>query len=347
MDAGALHVLHNAGDQHPFAVADGVHLALAPLHVVVHQHLALRRDLGGDGQIADQFRGIAHDFHGPPPQHVAGTNDHRVADALGHGQGLVHRLHRTPGRLRDAQIHQEPLELLPVAGDVDGLGAGTQDGQPDSGQGLGQVDRSLAAELHQAGRRVVVHRLVVDDVADGLLVQRLEIQAVAGVKVGGYGFGIGVDHDAGHAGLGERPGGVYAAIIELDALPNANGTAADDDGLGAGQRRRFVLRVVGTVVVGCRGLKLGGAGVHHLEHGLDVVAQPQLAHLLGQKAGQGGDFHIGKSQPLGCQQHRRRQRIAQQAAFLVNDALQRGDEPGIDAGARHQLIAGYSSAQGG
>ena len=105
-----------------------------------------------------------------------------------------------------------------------------------------QVDGGLAAELHQrcrradvgpgrggvaaVGGRFVFAHFVFDNVAHRFLVQRLEIEPVAGVKVGGYGFGVGIDHNAFDAGFGEGDGGVDAAIVEFDALPDADGAAA-------------------------------------------------------------------------------------------------------------------------
>jgi hypothetical protein len=61
--------------------------------------------------------------------------------------------------------------------------------------------------------------------------QRLEIEPVGGVVVGRDGLGVAVDHDRFVAGIGQREGGVAAAIVELDALADAVGTAAEDDDL--------------------------------------------------------------------------------------------------------------------
>ena len=52
------------------------------------------------------------------------------------------------------------------------------------------------------------------------------------------------------AGFGEGDGGVDAAIVELDALADADGAAADDEGFLPVEWWRFVFLVVGAVVVG-------------------------------------------------------------------------------------------------
>ena len=55
-----------------------------------------------------------------------------------------------------------------------------------------------------------------------------------------------------------------AAIVELDALADPVGTAAQDDDLAAGRRIRFTRLLVGPVHVRREGLELGGAGIDAL-----------------------------------------------------------------------------------
>jgi hypothetical protein len=59
--------------------------------------------------------------------------------------------------------------------------------------------------------------------------QRLKVEAVTGVVVGGDGLGIAVDHDGLVAVFAQREGSMAAAIVELDPLPDAVGPAAQDD----------------------------------------------------------------------------------------------------------------------
>ena len=124
MDAGPLDMLHNAGNQHLLAVADGVDFALFALHIMVDQHPLVRGYFRGGGQIAHQFRGVLDDFHSPPAQDIAGAHYYRIADILGHLQGFGYRSHRGSRRLGDTQAGQKLLELLPVGGYIDGFGAG-------------------------------------------------------------------------------------------------------------------------------------------------------------------------------------------------------------------------------
>ena len=80
-----------------------------------------------------------------------------------------------------------------------------------------------------------------EDVFEG---ERLEVEAVARVVVGGDGFGVAVDHDGLVAVFAKREGGMAAAVVELDALPYAVGAAAEDDDFAVGGGRGFSLAYV-------------------------------------------------------------------------------------------------------
>src|SRR4051794_40568125 len=71
-----------------------------------------------------------------------------------------------------------------------------------------------------------------------------------------------------------------AAVIEFNSLADAVGARAKDDDLGLVGRRRLVLFVISRVKIWRHGLKLGGAGVDELKHGLDVLALAQFPNLL-------------------------------------------------------------------
>jgi glycosyltransferase involved in cell wall biosynthesis len=71
----------------------------------------------------------------------------------------------------------------------------------------------------------------VDDLQHVLERQRLEVEAVGGVVVGGDGLRVAVDHDGLVAVLAHGEGGVHAAVVELDALADAVRAAAEDHDL--------------------------------------------------------------------------------------------------------------------
>jgi hypothetical protein len=110
---------------------------------------------------------------------------------------------------------------------------------------LGQRQRRLARQGaddpgHRAGGA-----LGLDDLEDVLEGQRLEVQPVGGVVVGGDGLGVAVDHHRLVAGVLQRLDGVHAGVVELDALPDPVRPRAED------QHRRLLPRLdLGLLVVG-------------------------------------------------------------------------------------------------
>ena len=153
---------------------------------------------------------------------------------------------------------------------------------------LCQLDGGLAAELDDAG----VGLLGGDDVVHALRVQGVEVEAVTGVKVGGDGLRVVVDQNGLTAVLLQRPDAMDRAVVEFDALTDADGAGAEDEdlllfrltlrgslGLFLGDEcSGLVVAVVGRVEVRGVGRELGGTGIDHLEAGA-VVLHGELVHL--------------------------------------------------------------------
>ena len=244
---------------------------------MVHVHV-----LGDDAHILDDVGlGVGHD-HVLAAQHVGGAHQHRQADLVGGSQGLVQGVDGAAGGAGDAAALQQLVKALPVLGLVDGVGGGAQDGQADLVHVLGQLDGGLAAELDHAAVRLFGG----DDVVHAFRGQGVEVEAVAGVKVGGDGLGVVVDQDGLAAVLFQGPDAVDRAVVELDALADADGPRAKhQDALFVGLAGLFLLDkggglvvpVVGGVEIGGVGRELGCAGIHHLEAGA-VVLHRQLLH---------------------------------------------------------------------
>ena len=83
-------------------------------------------------------------------------------------------------------------------------------------------------ELERGGHWRFVEHGPEGDISHRLAIQRLEVEAIAGIEVGGDGLGVGVDHDAADSLFLEGPGGMDAAIVELDTLAYTDGAAAND-----------------------------------------------------------------------------------------------------------------------
>ena len=261
--AGLLDVLHDAGDQHVVAVGQRVHVHFGGVfQEAVDQHRALLRE--GDGLahvLADRLL-VVGDHHGAPAQHVAGPHQHRVADARGHRAGLFH----AGGRCRwrgtglPSSSSSLPNSLRSSARSMS-AGSVPMIGTPGALKRQRQVERRLAAELHDHA----VGLFGVDDVEHVFERQRLEVQAVAGVVVGGDGLRIAVDHDRLDAQFLQRERSVAAAVVELDPLADAVGAAAQDHDLRPLARVGFARAFVVGVEVRREAFELGGAGIHAAE----------------------------------------------------------------------------------
>ncbi len=180
-------------------------------------------------------------------------------------------------------LSQHRREELAVLGDLDALGRGADDVDAVLLQAQRQVQRGLAAELRN-GPPAFLALVNVQHVFER---ERLEVELVAGVVIGGDGLRVRVDHDGLEAVLLEREGGVDAAVVELDALADAVRPAAEDHHLLAVAGFDLVVAaVVGRVIIGRVGLELGGAGIH----------QPVAGHQAELLAlGADGVFASGRS----------------------------------------------------
>ena len=243
-----------------------------------------------------QFRVGINDLHGASAQHEGGADEHRVAEFAGglEGFGLVGG--QAVGRLGDAQLVQHGGEELAVLGDLDALGRGADDVDAVFLQGQRQVQRGLAAELGD-GAPAFFPLVNVQDVFQG---ERLEEQFVAGVVIGGDGFRVGIDHQSFKAVLLQGEGGVNAAVIELDALADAVGAAAQNHDFAFGAGHGFVVAaIVGGVIVRGVGLELRGAGVHQTIAGRQAGFLAQGADGVLGLAGEMGDLAVGKTEGFG------------------------------------------------
>ncbi len=329
-------MLHDAGNEHRLAVADGVDLDLLPLEVLIDEDGFPPADLRRRRDVADELAGVLHDLHRPPAQDVAGAHEHRVADDLRGVERFLDAVDARARRLGDTQAGEELLEPSPVFRQVDGLRARSDDRHRSVVQRGRQVHRRLTAELHDGRRRLAaslgaVPGLVLENVPHRLFVQGLEVQPVARVEVGGHGFGVRIDHHRLIASVAQRPRRVHRCVVELDPLSDADGPAADDQRLVARPRRRLVFLLVRAVEVRRRGLEFARAGVDHLVHRADAPALPQLPHLLGQAVGQRGDLLVRKAHPLGSPEELRSERLREQAPLHGDDVRHLPQEPGVDA----------------
>ena len=108
VNAGLFNVLHDAGDDHVFRVAERVHVDLdGVLEEVVDEYRALLRIFNRLRHVLRDGFGVVRDDHGAAAENVAGADKHRITDALADGERFFHAGGGAAGRLREFQALQE------------------------------------------------------------------------------------------------------------------------------------------------------------------------------------------------------------------------------------------------
>ena len=325
MDPCWLDVFHQATNHHLTAlITEGIDVYLGGvLEVLIDQHRLVWVHLHRFAHVAIELIGAKDHLHGPASQHIAGPDHDRVADAFSDGSGLIFTAGNAIGRLTNLQLAQHGLELFAVFRQINRLRRGAPDAatsgltlrrlQPAQ-QGQRQLERGLAAELnnHPIGALGFDH---VEHVFEG---ERFEVEAIAGVVIGGHRLRVAVHHHRGQPLVLKGKGGVAAAVVELNALADPVRTAAQDHHLAPRLRRHLTLRgqnlelaggiepfhrpLIAGVVVRRGGSEFSGAGVDRFEHRVD--AQPLAMGPYSQfvAACAPGDLPVAVAQLLELEQ---------------------------------------------
>ena len=212
-------------------------------------------------------------------------------------------------RLADAEFRHETAEVVAVFGKRDAARGGSEDFRAGRFHARSNVQRRLSAELHY--RPVAMLPLVYFH--DILERERLEVQPVGCVVVGGNCFRVGVDH---HDFVPQAPQferRVAAAPIELDALADAVGSAAEYHdclaplalgGWSRASRRWCGARVAGIVVWRFR-LEFAGACIDFPEFGSYAKRQTPCAYFVFAFAGRICDLLVAEAERFGLPEKRR------------------------------------------
>ncbi len=123
-----------------------------------------------------------------------------------------------------------------------------------------------------------------------------------------------------------------AAVVELDPLTDAVGTAAQNDGLLFACGCDFILSTCFVCRVHVRRLrrKFGGTGIDALEDGCDMGLDPGLANVGGRLAGKLGNSGVGEAHLLDFEPAVRLSgKVFADNRFLVDDGLDAFKEPRV------------------
>jgi hypothetical protein len=169
-------------------------------------------------------------------------------------------------------------ETFAIFGQIDRIRRRTDDLDTRLLQRQRQLQRRLPAVLHDTWDVRTGFPLAGDDGGHILEGQRLEVQAIDRVVVGGDRFRIAVDHDGLEPFFAKGKGRMATAIVELQPLADTVRPAAKDHDLLARRRIGFAFLLVRAVHVRREGLELGGAGIDPLVGGTQTCFDPGLAH---------------------------------------------------------------------
>ena len=136
-----------------------------------------------------------------------------------------------------------------------------------------EVERSLSTELHDHADGV----FAVDHVQHMFKRQRLEVQTIGRVVIGGHGFRIAVVHDGFIAHLRQGKRRLTTAVIKLDPLTDSIRSAAEDQYFLFIRRPRFIVHFIRGIQIGRLGFEFCGTSVHTLEGGNYVEFLSQFA----------------------------------------------------------------------
>ena len=359
MNAGFLNVFEHAAHIHLLAVAQRIDVAFdGAFEEAVQIHRMVRRDARRFCHEGTQMRRVVGDFHAAAAEHVARANEQREPNAVSDAFGFLEARGHACGGVRNVELVEHGAEAFTVFGQVNCLGARAHNGHARFLKRVRELQRRLAAERHHNA----VGLLDIDDIHDVFVGERLEIQAVACIVVGGHGFGVAVHHDGFVAGLVQRVARMHTTVVELDALANAVGTCAQNHGfrlvdghdfrIAEARRRarsRNVGRFVGLVMVFGFAREFSRTRVDGLERRHNAKALAIGAHDDFLRAREVSDLGVGKTVLLRDAHSRRVEVFEAQAFELVlhgghiGDAMQ---EPRVDAARLVHRVNGPTATQG-
>ena len=229
--AGLLDVLHDRADPHLLAVAQRVHV---DLDRVLQE--AVEEDGVARVRCRRRARGSRRDRRAsnrsPWPARRARSWGAPAADSPTEAPPPAppreSRRWRRPGRAGPARPSSAPKLGRSSARWIDSTGVPSS-GTPASARPWASLSGVWPAELHDHALRP----LQLDHGQHVLQRQRLEVEPVGGVVVGGDGLRVAVHHHGVAAELAHRHRGVHAAVVELDSLPDPVRARAEDHHRGA------------------------------------------------------------------------------------------------------------------
>ena len=230
MYAGALDMLHDTRNQDIGTVAYRINFNFFTHQVFIDQNRVILCDLV-DG--IDKFYNliiIECNVHALSAKYIGRTNQYRITDTVCCCFCFLSGVYRITCCSRNTCLLQDFIKELTVFGCINIFSFCTKDRNSHFHQTLGQFDGCLSTELYDCSIRLF-------DVYDVLYIfrcQRLEIQFVSDIKVGGNGLRIVVNNNGFISCFRKCPCTMNRTEIELDTL-------SDTDRAGTKYQNFFLL----------------------------------------------------------------------------------------------------------
>ena len=168
---------------------------------------------------------IDDNLHPLTSQDVGRTNQQRESEFTTKFHCLVCAFHHPKLGIRNAFVLEQGREAASIFSQIKCFIGGPHDLDAVTLQLFGKFKRSLTSELDDDPFRLFVQ----NDVVNVLPEHGLEIEFVCCIKIRRHGLWIAVDHDGLIAAFFGGENAMNAAVIKFNALPNAVGTATQND----------------------------------------------------------------------------------------------------------------------
>src|SRR6185295_5098777 len=149
MNASFLDVLHDAANEYVLAVGERVYVDFNRIgKIAVDQYRALARHNHGFLHVALKARRVVDDLHSTAAEYVGRPDHHRIADLLHNAPRFGGAFGDSVLRLTQFQVVEQRLEAVAVLGEVDHVGGGAENSDFCLFNRIGELQRRLAAKLH-------------------------------------------------------------------------------------------------------------------------------------------------------------------------------------------------------
>ena len=325
MDPCQLDMFHHGRDERMRAVADGIRLALQRMvQESVDQDRTVRRHAHGCLHVFCHAFIIIDHFHAASAQYVRRTHHHRISDSSGDRQRFVHRRRHAGFGHGDLQLFHHLPEQIPILRQINDGGRRSQNLDTVFLQFRSQVQRGLPSELCNHTHRL----LFLINTQHVFQCQRLKIQFVRSIIIGGYRLRIAVHDDRFKSQFFQGQRRMDTAVVELDALPDPVGASAQNHDFRFVGADRILVRSVVSGIIICAVRRPAHMDAFPVFFHSDGDAA--LPYLILRDLQNPAQIFIRKSVLFGCRKHLVRGKSAfvfKQCFFLFYQFFHLLDEP--------------------